>query len=184
VEFRVVGPGDEAMLAEVFAHIDATFFRPHPLTPEEARRIARRSGRDVFAILVDGDRALAYGMLRGWDEGYATPSLGIAVHGDHQGRGVGRRMMEELHRAAGAGGATAVRLRVHTDNIRARRLYESLGYVYRGEERGELMMQVALPGEGDRMSIVPRMTPGTRRSWASREASSWGVVRPFVPIRR
>jgi len=39
MEFRVVGPGDEAILAEVFTQIDATFFRPHPFTPEEARRI-------------------------------------------------------------------------------------------------------------------------------------------------
>jgi hypothetical protein len=95
VEFRVVGPGDEAILAEVFAHIDETFFRPHPFTPEEAGLIAGRSGHNLFAVLIDGDRAVAYGMLRGWDDGYATPSLGIAVRNDSQGRGLGlwRRLL-------------------------------------------------------------------------------------------
>jgi ribosomal protein S18 acetylase RimI-like enzyme len=146
VEFRVVGPGDEAVLAEVFRHIDARFFRPHSFTSGAARRIARRRGRDLYAVLIDDDqRAVAYGMLRGWDEGYPTPSLGIAVRTDCQGRGFGRRMMEGLHLAAAQRGATAVRLRVHPDNIRARRLYESLGYVDSGEERGELVMEITLP---------------------------------------
>ena len=145
MEFRVVGPSDEAVLADLFAHIDETFFRPHPFTPEEARLIARRSGHNLFALLVDGDRAVAYGMLRGWDDGYATPSLGVAVRDDCQGRGLGGVMMEHLHRAARARAASTVRLRVHPDNARARRLYESLGYEYRGgEDRGELVMEVDL----------------------------------------
>jgi RimJ/RimL family protein N-acetyltransferase len=146
VEFRVVGPGDAAVLAEVFLHLDDTFFRPHAFTSAAARRIARRSGRDLYAVLVDDDdRAVAYGMLRGWDEGYHKPSLGIAVRTDCQGRGLGRRMMEELHLAAAQHGATAVRLRVHPDNVRARRLYESLNYAYSGVERGELVMEITLP---------------------------------------
>jgi len=144
VEFRVVGPGDEKILAELFPEIDETFFRPHSFTPEEARAIAGSSGHNVFAILVDGDRAVSYGMLRGWDEGYATPSLGIAVRTDRQGRGLGRLMMDHLHRAAAARGARNVRLRVHPDNARARHLYESLGYRYRGEDRGELVMSLPL----------------------------------------
>lgn len=144
MEFRVVGPRDEAILAEVFAHIDDTFFRPHPFTREEARRIAGRGGHNLFALLIDGDRAVAYGMLRGWDDGYPTPSLGIAVRTDCQGRGLGRIMMEHLHRAALARGASTVRLRVHPDNTRARRLYETLGYRYGGEDRDELVMELDL----------------------------------------
>ena len=144
MEFRVVRTGDEAILAEIFGEIDDTFFRPHAFTIEEAERIASRGGHDLFAILVDEKRAVAYGMLRGWDEGYATPSLGIAVRKDCQGKGIGRLMMEHLRRAAIARRATSVRLRVHPDNVRARHLYESLGYRYRGEERGELVMSLYL----------------------------------------
>ena len=47
MEFRVVGAGDEAILGELFVHVDETFFRPHPF-PVEARRIVRRSGYDVL----------------------------------------------------------------------------------------------------------------------------------------
>ncbi len=140
LEFRVVGPLDVDLLADIFGEIDQAFFRPHPFTPEEARSIAHRDGSDLYALLLDNGRPVAYGMLRGWDEGYATPSLGIAVRTSQQRRGFGRAMMASLHTAALGRGSPGVRLRVHRDNLPARRLYESLGYVYQGEDRGELVM--------------------------------------------
>ena len=53
-------------------------------------------------------------------------------------------MMNHLHAEARRRGADRVRLRVHPDNVAARRLYESLGYVRTGEDRGELVMVVDL----------------------------------------
>lgn len=157
VEFRVVGPGDdEAALAEAFSDIDETFFRPHPFTRDEARRIANEAGRDTYAILVEDGRAVAYGRLHGWDEGYAIPSLGVAVRTSAQGRGLGRLMMAHLHAEARRRGATVVRLRVHPENVIARRLYESLGYAYAGEERGELVMLVDLEPETE---LRPEVSP-------------------------
>jgi GNAT superfamily N-acetyltransferase len=146
VEFRVVGPGDVRALADIFSDIDETFFRPHPFTEGEALRIAALVGKDVYAILLDEQRPIAYGMLRGFDEGYTTPSLGIVVRTASRGRGFGRLMMAHLHAEARTRGAVQVRLRVHRDNIRARRLYESLGYEYMGDERGELVMLLDLQG--------------------------------------
>ena len=140
MDFHVVGPDDVRLLAEIFSDIDPTFFRPHPFTDDEALLIANRAGSDVYAILLDGQQPVAYGMLRGWDDGYATPSLGIAVRTTSQGRGLARLMMVDLHEEAQRRGAAVVRLRVHPDNSRARRLYESMGYRYAGEERGELIM--------------------------------------------
>jgi GNAT superfamily N-acetyltransferase len=144
LQFRVVEPSDEAILADLFADIDASHFRPHPFTANEARRIVKRSGRDVYALLIEDGLAVAYGMLRGLDEGYAVPSLGIAVRTSAHGRGLGRAMMAHLHAEAGRRGATVVRLRVRPDNLVARRLYESLGYAYAGHDRGELVMLVGL----------------------------------------
>ena len=67
---------DQESLAEVFADIDDAFFRPHPFTLEEAQRLASYSGRDVYALLADSRGPIAYGMLRGWDEGTRRPHLG------------------------------------------------------------------------------------------------------------
>jgi ribosomal protein S18 acetylase RimI-like enzyme len=144
VEFRVVGAGDAVLLAELFAEIDQTFFRPHPLDAEQATRIAAHQGLDTYAMLLDDERPVSYGMLRGWDEGYAVPSLGVAVRTSCQGQGFGRLTMSALHALARERGSDEVRLRVHPHNTRARRLYDSMGYRYDGIDRGELVMRLRL----------------------------------------
>lgn len=145
MEFRRVGAADVGLLVEVFGGIDRRFFRPHPFTEAQARRIAEHPGRDVYLLLLVAGRPIGYGMLRGWDEDYATPSLGIAIRTSEQRRGYGRALMGELHRVAREVGCDQVRLRVHEDNVPARRLYEGLDYEYRGVERGELVMVRTLP---------------------------------------
>ncbi len=140
MEFRAVTVTDADLLADLFSDLDPKFFRPHAFTPEAAAAIAHRTGRDLYAMLLDDGRPVAYGMLRGWDDGFDTPMLGVAVRDDSRGRGLGRLMMGFLHAEAQARGAALVKLRVHPHNAAARRLYESMGYAYHGADRGELLM--------------------------------------------
>ena len=105
---------------------DKKFFHPHELTYEALLGICEAVGRDYYGFLVYEDRILAYGMLRGWDEGYEVPSLGIAVA--EKGRGAGRRMMNELHKTAVEMGAKRIRLTVMKENKVAVSLYKSMGY--------------------------------------------------------
>ena len=76
-------------------------------------------------------------MLRGWDEGYAIPSLGVVIHPEAQGQGIGRLMMEFLRIAAIRREAEKIRLRVALAHKPALSLYRSLGYDLRpdGDER-------------------------------------------------
>ena len=168
--FRLVAPGDEDDLLDLFDGLDPSFFRPHPFTRDEASRIAGRTGRDVYGMLMVDRRPVAYGLLRGWDEGYATPSLGVAVRTDSQGAGYGRSTMTALHQAARDGGATSVRLRVHPDNTRARRLYESFGYVYDGEDRGELVMLLDLEAAEAAAAEAGRPSPQRRVALRAKRA--------------
>lgn len=138
-----LGPRWQGPLAEFFRALveagDEQEFHPHPLTQSEAERLCRYNGRDLYYVLADGPRVLAYGMLRGWDEGYDVPSLGIAVHPHERGRGIGRTLMEFLHAAARQRGSPRVRLKVYPRNQAAVRLYRRLGYAFRGEEQGQLV---------------------------------------------
>lgn len=118
---------------------DDAEFHPHPLTAEEAAERCAYGGADLYYVLVDTDRVLAYGMLRGWDEGYETPSLGIATHPDERGEGLGTLLMHFLHAAAARKGAKRIRLKVYPRNATAVRMYETLGYIFRGQEAGQLV---------------------------------------------
>ncbi len=69
-------------------------------------------------------------MLRGWDEGYSIPSLGIAIHPAARELGMGRLLMNFLHVSASRRGASQVRLRVQNENINAIKMYESYGYIF------------------------------------------------------
>ncbi len=87
---------------------------------------------------------LGYGMLRGWDDGWKIPSLGIALDPRIRGNGTGEMLMHFLHAAARRRGATKVRLKVYPDNRTAIALYKKLGYVFATEEAGQLVGYITL----------------------------------------
>ncbi len=144
LQTRRVGPPDAEALGQLLPRIDPTYFRPHAMTAEHAALIADLEGKDLYLLGSVGDEAVAYGMLRGWDEGFEVPSLGVGVRRDALRQGYGRAMMLALHEAARRRGATRVRLRVHPENVAARALYGSLGYREAGIERAETLMILEL----------------------------------------
>jgi [ribosomal protein S18]-alanine N-acetyltransferase len=142
LEFRRLSPALESGLAAFFADLTAAgddrYFHPHPFTAAEAARLCLYAGPDLYYAAV-ADRVLGYGLLRGWDEGYSVPSLGIAVHPAARGTGIAGAFMHFLHSAAAARRAPKVRLKVYSGNTAAKRLYERLGYEFAGESRGQLV---------------------------------------------
>lgn len=142
-ECRRLSPEWEGPLAEFFRLLretgDNDYFHPHPFDDEEAEKRAHYTGKDLYYILVEGERVLGYGMLRGWDEGYEIPSLGIAVRPSARGTGLGLAFMHFLHAAARRLGAERVRLKVHPGNAKAVKLYEELGYSFGSEEAEQLV---------------------------------------------
>src|SRR5205085_6446507 len=101
---------------------EAKYFHPHPFTAREATVRAAYTGPDIYVLMLLAGKPIGYGLLRGWEQHYAIPSLGIYVAADHRGTGAAVVLMEHLHRTASLRGATKVRLKVHPENISARRL--------------------------------------------------------------
>lgn len=69
----------------------------------------------------------------------------LLVDAHHQGRGVGRRVVEGLvERLRAAPACELIRMSHHPDNDASRSLFTSLGFVSTGEEEdGELFMALA-----------------------------------------
>ncbi len=141
--FYPVQERDEAALTEFFAQLiangDDRWFHPHPFTSEYARRIATYDGEDLYCVGTDGRRILAYGMLRGWEEGYDVARLGIAVAREARGTGLARAFMHYLHLSARMRGSVTLGLTVYAANSAACRLYESLGYRLKPGKPGQLV---------------------------------------------
>ena len=120
-------------------------FHPHPFTVETIEALAKHEGKDLYYILTEGEFITGYGMLRGWDEGYEIPSLGIAIHPLARKRGLGTLLMHFLHVLAYQRGAKQVRLRVYADNLKAIQFYKKLGYQFQPfEEDGYLVAYYSL----------------------------------------
>lgn len=130
-------------LATLFARLrengDENFFHPHPLTANEAVTRSNCSGRDFYCVMLSKNNVIGYGMLRGWDEGYAVPSLGIALDPAERGHGYSRVLMNFLHGIAKQRGAERIRLKVDPQNRAAIELYQSLGYVLEPQPDGQLI---------------------------------------------
>ncbi|TRD21543.1 GNAT family N-acetyltransferase [Palleronia caenipelagi] len=62
--------------------------------------------------------------------------LTIAVDPDHQGKGIGRELLDAYHRRAHANGATVSFLEVAETNVPARALYYAAEYIQCGLRKG------------------------------------------------
>jgi len=113
---------------------DTEYFHPHPFSNEAIERIIQNARKDLYYVLAEGRDVLGYGMLRGWDEGYEVPSLGIAIHPRARSTGLGKVLMHFLHAAARRRGGEKVRLKVKMNNAPAVKLYQGIGYRFELQE--------------------------------------------------
>ena len=87
--------------------------------------LAGRPRRD-YVVAIDDGQVLGYG---GIDvSGDVADLMTIATVPEAQGRGLGRRLLDELVRRAEGSGAEALLLEVRADNEAAKRLYGTSGF--------------------------------------------------------
>lgn len=149
IEISAVALHHGAALAAFFETVHADergrFFHPHAMTREMASKLANYHGADLYYVMTIDSNIVGYGMLRGWDQGYDIPSVGMLIRSDFRGRGLGRLFMNFLHVAAALRGAKELILHVDQMNDVAIKLYRSLGYkVAREENHKELVGRVSL----------------------------------------
>jgi ribosomal protein S18 acetylase RimI-like enzyme len=133
---------------------DGRLFHPHPFTRQAVEQLAAPGRGDEYHVWTAGrdGPVVAYGMLRGWEEGYTVPSLGIAVDPQWRGQGIGRRLVTHLHVIAAARNAATVRLKVYRSNTAAIALYRSFGYEFRPFSEEEWLGLVNLSAVPARMA--------------------------------
>lgn len=105
---------------------DSVFFKPHKYNI--LTLFKNLLSKDIFILQYINDELVGYGMLRGWQEGYDIPSLGIIINKEHRGKRLSEKMMEFLHELAKRKNCEKIMLRVSRDNYKAINLYKKMGY--------------------------------------------------------
>jgi ribosomal protein S18 acetylase RimI-like enzyme len=113
-------------LSQMLRGIEGTF-RPFDFTPEAIRKAVKEEDEHWVMTSPAGD-VIAYGMLRGWADGFRVPAVGIAVAPSHRRRGIATAMLMFLHYRAQERGCSHVMLHVDDENRGAQSLYRALGY--------------------------------------------------------
>lgn len=118
-------------LAEFFKRNKFEYFNPHGTKPSEIKAMLERDILDYYYILETTDGFIVgYGMLRGWDEGFSIPTLGIAIDRYCQGIGLGTMFIQFLHAVARNENCDQIRIGVMKGNDYVKSLYEKLGYEF------------------------------------------------------
>ena len=115
------------------------FFHPHPLTKAFAAGLCERqtSCLDRYYITGYQGRIAAYSMLRGWDEGYETPSFGGCTHPELRGAGLGHILLAHAIAESRIAGARRLRLTVYKENMRALHIYRKFGFIFSDKNEHE-----------------------------------------------
>ena len=103
-------------------------FNPHPFDESFATWLNQYKGKDEYFFLVEGHHILAYGMLRGWDEAFERPSLGICSHPSFKKQGHANTMMSHLIQISKNRKVKEIILKVKRDNLGAKTLYKKFGF--------------------------------------------------------
>src|SRR5439155_5618322 len=125
-------------------------FHPHPLTQAFADELCGNvSGRrDRYFVLWYRGRVAGYGLLRGWDEGFAIPSFGACTHPALRNAGIGQALLAYAIAEARGAGAEKMRLTVYERNTRALHIYQRFGFAFQSHSNGTLLGTLDLASAG------------------------------------
>ena len=133
-----VGPGEFNMAVEE----EEEFIRGHAEADNSILLVAEAGGQIIGVMNITGGRRKAL---------CHAGRLGITVHRDWRGKGIGTRMLEQsIGWAKGSGVLKRIQLEVYARNVDAIRLYERLGFKIEGRhpkaiyQQGEYLDEISM----------------------------------------
>jgi ribosomal protein S18 acetylase RimI-like enzyme len=123
MEIRLFQPDDEEAVVELWTDcgLVVPWNNPHH---DIARKVKVQA--DMFLVACLNGR-LAATVMAGYD-GHRGWIYYLAVHPDHQGRGIGKSMMAEAENRLRAAGCSKINLQVRSTNAKAIEFYKNIGF--------------------------------------------------------
>jgi ribosomal protein S18 acetylase RimI-like enzyme len=144
ITIRQARPEDEVALQDIDAATWTASVSPAPAPPAGTAFFSERTRpADVLVAEIDGvvaGYAILGRALTLPARGHVLELRGLAVDPRRQRSGAGRRLVEASVEQARERGARKLALRVLGTNIRARKLYESCGFIVEGVLHAEFFL--------------------------------------------
>ena len=108
------------------------YFIPFAFESETILKILSNVIKDQYYGIFIENNLVGFYMLRGFDEGYDIPSYGVWISKDYSSKGISKLTLQHAISFCKINSIKKLILKVHPDNIIAKNIYESFGFIHDG----------------------------------------------------
>ena len=106
------------------------YFNPFSFRCEELMPIILNSEKDLYYIVMFENKIAGFFMLRGFDRKFDVPSYGVWVNHEFSKKGIAGLTLKFSISILKILSVKKIMLKVHPDNISAKKIYESYGFQF------------------------------------------------------
>ncbi|WP_230458568.1 GNAT family N-acetyltransferase [Microcystis aeruginosa] len=141
INFKILKTDDAENMSRLLLNSSKSYikyFHPFDFQPSSIKEVLSKAEKDKFfglEVKHDCSSELAgFYMLRGIDEGYAYPMYGVFISHQYSSQGIASLTISHAECFCKLNIYERLLLKVNKKNIRAKELYESLGFKFMREE--------------------------------------------------
>lgn len=108
------------------------YFIPFQFDLASISAVLRKAEKDMFFGLYVEKKLIGFYMLRGWDAGYEIPSYGVWISESFSSKGLSKLTLHHAISICKINKIEKLMLKVHPDNLIAKKIYEDFGFAYEG----------------------------------------------------
>ncbi|MCZ7610331.1 MAG: GNAT family N-acetyltransferase [Ignavibacterium sp.] len=144
VEIRKINIAQSKELSDLLLQSDreySKYFIPFEFDIESVSKVMGKAVKDMFYGIYVNSILVGFYMLRGWDAGYDIPSYGVWISENFSSKGLSKLTLHHAISICKINKVKKLMLKVHPDNITAKRIYEDFGFTFNGidEKIGHLV---------------------------------------------
>lgn len=135
ITIRQLSLKDSRPLSDLMLSEDAgysRYFIPFSFDYESIRSVLSNAKSDLYYGIFLANQLVGFFMLRGFDKGYEIPSYGVWITSRHSSKGLSKLSLQYTIAICKLNNIKKMMLKVHPDNLIAKDIYESFGFVYQG----------------------------------------------------
>ena len=105
------------------------YFIPFKYDLQTISSILSTAIKDQFYGIYFDHKLIGFYMLRGFDAGYEIPSYGVWISKDYSSKGISKFTLQHAISVCKLNNLKKLMLKVHPDNLTAKKIYEDFGFV-------------------------------------------------------